>query len=1616
MFRIISVFFLSVCFSCLQAQNNYTVNQTFLANERINIVSAGSENIWAVTGIDSLGLVMLDSKGITTDYSSQTRSMLPKPIKFLVATYRKDAIIGTEDNLYRISNGVISKIDKTSAGIGGTKILGLEFNKEKFRVATNTGLYQSYDNLISYNGNERLDSPIYGQLLGLAYINQTNGPRCYDTKKATTALIYAESGIYVAHLPFDSSAFIYDFGFSEKFNGQTYAYPFFAGTSKGLTVTNWGCGQTKSFLNNQRVYSLKSNNDTMFIGTENGLYLCRNTYIPDSLIHYTLGFNQLAVYSIAFDLSKGFLWLGTDKGLIRLVKKQNKESFSEITSIEEPTNWVASITGKSIVNAAGVTTDIFGNTLVTGYFKGQIHFGDTSLVANNGQDYFLASYNKNGKLNWVKSALTKTTGGYELNDKGDAVVTDKQGNIYSLFYAGVFSADLPESLTVTIANETIAAKPWQSVLIKYDNNGNALWTRILGRQDANDKTSLKVDLDGNIYILTTLFSDNNFSLPEGKAMAKYSPTGAVLWKKSVPGTSIFAISKAGVLISGIFDRSITFGKITLNSNQDYSAFIFSLDQNGNTLWGNYIGRSSYEGNSHIVSVMGIATDASGNVYMNGFAYGSIMCDAITTKGPADLGKPFYYVKLNPNGKCLFAKKTGNDTPQNQWQRVSSFSVDSTGFSASYGMYSDTWVTENQTITAAPNVGYATSYSYYALKRDPNGKLLYLKNFINNTFNNPVIYPDSKGNIAGAINTSNSLQANNSTYINQGLNSIFIFSSTDTTSTYKFNTVRGKIFDDKNNNKIFDGNDAGIAGVIVKAVPGDVYAQSDLQGNYTMYLPKGNYTVEQVISNRLGLLMNQVWPANNGKLPLKLVSNTKDTSNFDFINKTTYVAYLNVDINSIRRRRCFRGSTTVKYCNDGFADAHNVKLKVEFPEYVIPISSDIPWSSKEGKNIFYNIGTVPMGTCATITIADSVQCGDEAIIGQTQCTKVYITPSNNLVPADPKWDQSQVKVTGSCLPYGYVRTTIKNIGKGNMTDSTHVRVFLNTSIVLQKSYKLAVGDSISTNFRTDGKTLRIEATQTALNPNPAPSVLTIEGCIATSNSNVQSKISTGIVNQFPMNTEEEEVKTSCLPIIGSFDPNDKQVFPSGITENHNIAENTELEYVLRFQNSGNDTAFTVIVADTLSTFLDITSFKAGVTSHPCIWNISGKEKPVLTCTFNKIYLPDSTTNELRSHGFVKFRIKPVPDITGQQIKNKGYIYFDYNEAVVTNEVINTIGLPPFVKETVTVQHCSSQQKFISDSSYIHICGINEVKLPVSRKDTVFTNWLTLQGSGNISTQVYDTVQITSLPYGINRFAIKNQYCDAVWYNTFTINRNPVPAALPDTLIKYCEDQILDSIYIQGKGVAWYDSQQTVTLLAQGNKYLPAYGTDQNLYINQYIDNCAGKRSLVQIDYTSRPAPPVTNSGTYCHNSTPKQVSAEGQQIIWYSDTLAFKKISNGNIFTKNDLAQGDSLHVFATQNVLGCESTFSSASLYVKKYNLESVFVPNVISFAKQQSFYLPHQITNECIGQFSHVRVSDVSGKELFYSEEESFIWNPVAIQRQLLLFQIKFSDHIYKGKLIVGE
>jgi uncharacterized repeat protein (TIGR01451 family) len=144
-----------------------------------------------------------------------------------------------------------------------------------------------------------------------------------------------------------------------------------------------------------------------------------------------------------------------------------------------------------------------------------------------------------------------------------------------------------------------------------------------------------------------------------------------------------------------------------------------------------------------------------------------------------------------------------------------------------------------------------------------------------------------------------------------------------------------------------------------------------------------------------------------------------------------------------------------------------------------------------------------------------------------------------------------------------------------------------------------------------------------------------------------------------------------------DPNYIEVSPEGY-----ISSGTQLQYIIQFENTGNDTAFNIHIMDTLSNLEDAHSLRmvaASAEMNTVLFKVGGQN--IIKFDFPHINLLDSSHHG-QCDGMVVFKINTLTGLPdGTIIPNRAGIYFDDNTVVMTNTVNNIIGLPTTSVSTV-----------------------------------------------------------------------------------------------------------------------------------------------------------------------------------------------------------------------------------------------------------------------------------------------------------------------------------------------
>jgi hypothetical protein len=916
-------------------------------------------------------------------------------------------------------------------------------------------------------------------------------------------------------------------------------------------------------------------------------------------------------------------------------------------------DWAKGGTSSNGAEGKGIVADNNGNIYTVGYFTGSITFGSTTLNASSSTDidFFIAKHTSSGALKWLKKY------GSTLEDRASSITISSDGKLY---LTGFFNG------SITLGSANLNSAGGRDIFwARIDTSGNFIWAFNGGGTGEDYGNDIEADFAGNLY-LTGSFQNSatfgstvlNSSGGDDIFLSRINSSGSCIWARNAGGASndysnALSTDLAGdCYITGGFRSTCNFSGTTLTSWGDVDIFAAKYNTTGNLIWATRNGTTFFD------EGRGIDVDQQGNSYLIGNSYD------VANSNPSYyyyFNAYYFTAQLNTSGNLItsinglwysnFNSYSCNNCPLNP--AGNDIIIDKDGL---------VYITGLNKIVALSYPGPGgTAYDQLLLQRE--NSFSPWMGFGSGTVLGNAFTMDQNGKIFTTGYFLSNATISSVNFSGNSQPSPFIMGNDITPVPPPLNTMSGKLFEETNSNCLRDPSEKAFRNIPVQGLPGPQYSHTDTAGNYQLFAAAGTYTITPLIPDYLKDILTRACPLTDTTVTFSSSGDTISLLNYGY--QMANCSALNINISPTGKRRCFRGSTVVRYCNEGKISASNVEINVIYPKYTLPLHSSPAWNSKSDSLLTYNIGTLAAGQCGIISIADSVSC-ITGITGFAQCIKANISPKSVCVATSSSWDKSSVVVSGKCVN-GQAKFTILN-DESSMAGSSQYRIYFNNVLGYTGNFQLNANETLEINIDAQGQTIRLEADQRPFHPGKSNPRETIEGCGAAT----LSAADRGYYLQVPVDIANAEEDAFCTKIVDSFDPNDKSVVPAGITAGKYIKDTDYLDYVIRFQNTGTDTAYTVRLIDTLSTYLDLGKLEIKEASHPYTWTLSGTGVAVLTVNFDKINLPDSTTDNAGSSGYIRLRIgQNAGNTKGTQITNRAGIYFDYNMPVYTNQTLNTV---------------------------------------------------------------------------------------------------------------------------------------------------------------------------------------------------------------------------------------------------------------------------------------------------------------------------------------------------------
>ncbi|MBX3043400.1 MAG: SBBP repeat-containing protein [Candidatus Kapabacteria bacterium] len=336
----------------------------------------------------------------------------------------------------------------------------------------------------------------------------------------------------------------------------------------------------------------------------------------------------------------------------------------------------------------GIIEDGSGNLYHTGYFEGEIQFGNSNLSSVGNRDLYIAKINKSGGWDWAVSAGGAST------DFSRSIAADNNGN---LFITGYYFG------TCIFGSHSLTAQNNSDIFVaKLSPAGVWLWARTASGGGFNRGNSITCDNVGNAYITGSFESSVSFGSISISSFgsrdifaAKINSSGNWIWAKKAGGTGSedgvsikYSSNDNFVAVTGFYSSNSAFGQINLAASGGRDIFVSRIDTSGNWVWAKSAASSGAE------EAKALTVDNSGNILITGY-YSSALTIGLDNL-PAGQGRDIFVAKLNKSGDWLWARyATGADTDE-----ANAIGVDNSGNAYITGSFYSDLTINNNTLNAS----------------------------------------------------------------------------------------------------------------------------------------------------------------------------------------------------------------------------------------------------------------------------------------------------------------------------------------------------------------------------------------------------------------------------------------------------------------------------------------------------------------------------------------------------------------------------------------------------------------------------------------------------------------------------------------------------------------------------------------------------------------------------------------------------------------------------------------------------------------------------------------------------------------------------------------------------
>jgi hypothetical protein len=472
--------------------------------------------------------------------------------------------------------------------------------------------------------------------------------------------------------------------------------------------------------------------------------------------------------------------------------------------------WAAQIASASVAVGQGIATDTSGNVFVTGYYDAALTLyntggttGATLTNASATNDVFIAKYTSAGAVVWATRIASVSSG-----DVGQGIATDTSDNVFVTgYYYGALTLYNTGGTTGATLSSTAGGN--NCFIAKYSSAGAVVWAARIASASGTVGYGIVTDTSGNVFVTgqydaaLTLYNTGGTTgatLTNAGGndcfVAKYTSAGAVSWATRIAsasgdaGNAIATDASGNVFVTGYYMSVVTLyntggtsgAALSFTGGQD--CFVAKYSSAGAVVWATRIAGTTTSTDTG----QGIATDASGNVFVTG-QYGAAVT-LYNTGGTTGATLPFtggsdcFVAKYTSAGAVIWATRIASGSGD----LGNAITTDTSGNVFVTGYYNAALTMYNTGGTSGATLPFTGGSDVFIAKYNSNGFIANLPTFASSnvlvsatytpsTFS-PFINGSNATTLAGTTLTTTGIYLGGpSNYFNGSISEVLVFGTT-----------------------------------------------------------------------------------------------------------------------------------------------------------------------------------------------------------------------------------------------------------------------------------------------------------------------------------------------------------------------------------------------------------------------------------------------------------------------------------------------------------------------------------------------------------------------------------------------------------------------------------------------------------------------------------------------------------------------------------------------------------------------------------------------------------------------------------------------------------------------